>query len=157
MGQVTISLNGRGYRLNCGAGEEDRLRELAAELNLRLERLVGDVGQQGDDRMLVMAALLLTDEWLELKARLEEIRAGADKAELDVEISPSDARSAALLEAPSANRDPSKVTAAATIPVMETGGSANPARPAPQRISLEARLAEARAGRPGAAPKPGPA
>lgn len=157
MGQVTISLNGRGYRLNCGAGEEGRLRELAVELNLRLERLAVDFGQQADDRLLVMAALLLTDELLELKARLgaSEASVGAAAPEPETLVS-AEPDAAAPPSARSAEKPEQKVSAAsAAKPTGPSGAAAGPGRPGAQRMSLEARLAEARAGRANAPPKPG--
>ncbi len=68
MGQVKIELNGKVYRLLCGDGEEGRLKELAGYVGSRLDGLAEQTGQHGDDRLLVMAALLLADELLEFKA-----------------------------------------------------------------------------------------
>jgi cell division protein ZapA (FtsZ GTPase activity inhibitor) len=68
MGQVTITLNSRTYRLRCGDGEEARLLELADHLRQRIDRLATEFGQIGDDRLLVMAALLVTDELLDAQA-----------------------------------------------------------------------------------------
>ncbi len=70
MGQIAITLNGRTYRLQCGAGEEERLTELADIVRDKLEALVQQHGQAGDDRLLLMASLLLADELLETRARL---------------------------------------------------------------------------------------
>lgn len=72
MGHVTITLNCRTYRLRCGDGEEPRLLELANHLRQRIDRLSVEFGQVGDDRLLVMAALLATDELLDAKALLAE-------------------------------------------------------------------------------------
>lgn len=62
MGQVTITLNGRTYRLRCGDGEEPRLLALAEHVEGKLEQLVSEFGQVGDERLLVMATLMITDE-----------------------------------------------------------------------------------------------
>lgn len=67
MAQVTITMNGRHYAVGCADGEEARLRNLAAELDRRLSGLVGEVGQIGDARLLVMLGLLLLDEMEELR------------------------------------------------------------------------------------------
>ncbi|MEZ5853523.1 MAG: cell division protein ZapA [Hyphomicrobiaceae bacterium] len=68
MGQVKIELNGRVYRLLCGDDDEARLKELAGYLGSRIDGLAAQTGQHGDERLLVMAALLLADELLEMKA-----------------------------------------------------------------------------------------
>jgi len=80
MATILITLNGRSYRLACGAGDEARLRVLADDLSKRIEKLAATVGQPGDERLLVMAALLISDENLELKARVAELETELDAA-----------------------------------------------------------------------------
>lgn len=70
MGQLTISVNGHHYTIGCGDGEEDRLRNLAAELTRRMDALVAEVGQVGDARLLVMLNLLLLDELEEARGAM---------------------------------------------------------------------------------------
>lgn len=67
MGQVAVTLNGRTYRLSCEPGEEARLTLLAAEVKARLDTLIGEFGNAGDDRLLLMAALTLADELLDAR------------------------------------------------------------------------------------------
>lgn len=88
MPQVTVSVNGRLYRLRCGDGEEARLKMLAEHLNARIERLALDTGQHGDERLLLMAALFATDELLDLKARLDKLEAATEAASDDIAPSP---------------------------------------------------------------------
>jgi len=75
MGQVAINLNGRLYRFDCGDGEEPRLEELAAFVKGRLDALSQEYGNVGDDRLMLTAALLITDELLDARAALEELAA----------------------------------------------------------------------------------
>ena len=72
MGQVTITLNGRAYRLSCGDGEEERLHKLADHVREKIEKLISEFGQIGDDRLMLMSALLITDELLEAREVLED-------------------------------------------------------------------------------------
>lgn len=76
MGQVTVTLNGRAYRLSCGEGEEPRLNELADHVRGKLEGLVAQFGQAGNDRLLLMAALLIADELWDAKAKSAEPASG---------------------------------------------------------------------------------
>ena len=76
MAEAAITLNGRIYRLSCGAGEEGRLHELSQLVAAKLEALILEYGQVGDDRLLLMSALLLADELLDARARA----AGLDDA-----------------------------------------------------------------------------
>ena len=78
MGQVTVTLNGRTYRLRCEDGEEQRLLALAEHVREKVDRLVAEFGQIGEDRLLFMASLLVTDELFEMRARTtRDVKAGA--------------------------------------------------------------------------------
>jgi cell division protein ZapA len=68
MGQVAINLNGRSFRFNCGDGEEARLQELAAYIKSRVEDLTREFGNVGEQRLLLMAALYITDELWDARA-----------------------------------------------------------------------------------------
>lgn len=69
MGQVTVTLNARTYRLRCGDGEEQRLLALAQHVKSKVDRLVDEFGQVGNDRLMLMAALLVADELFEVRER----------------------------------------------------------------------------------------
>ncbi len=75
MAQASITLNGRIYRLNCGAGEEVRLKQLSEIVGAKLEALVAEFGQVGDDRLLLMSALLIADELVEANNRVAALEA----------------------------------------------------------------------------------
>ncbi len=67
MPQVSMTLNSRTYRLSCGEGEQQRLAELANYVKQKVDKLVQDFGQVGEERLLLMAALLIADELWELR------------------------------------------------------------------------------------------
>ena len=62
MAQVAITVNGRSYRFECGEGEEARLKELAAYVKSRMDGLTREHGNIGDERLLLMTALLIADD-----------------------------------------------------------------------------------------------
>lgn len=62
MGQVTITLNGRTYSLACPDSEEERLHELVDHVRGKMDHLIGEFGQIGQDRLLLMSALLIADD-----------------------------------------------------------------------------------------------
>ena len=70
MGQVAITLNDRTYRLVCDDGEEDRLVELAGFVKSKVEALRKEVGHVGDERLMLMAALMIADELFDARAAL---------------------------------------------------------------------------------------
>jgi cell division protein ZapA len=55
-------VNSRAYTIACDDGEEDHLRELAVHVDEKVKELLGTVGQVGESRLLLMAALLIADE-----------------------------------------------------------------------------------------------
>ena len=62
MGEVTVTVNSRPYRMACEDGQEGHLKELGLELSQRVDELSKQVGQVGDAQLLVMAALITADE-----------------------------------------------------------------------------------------------
>ena len=67
MAQVDVSVNGQSYRIACEDGQEDRLVDLAAMVDEKVLGLVNQIGQVGSNRLLVMAALVIADELVDLK------------------------------------------------------------------------------------------
>src|SRR5262249_58422506 len=74
MGQVTVTLNGRTYRLECGAGEEAHLIALSEYLASHMDTMKHKFGQVGDDRLILMASLMVTDELWEARRQLQELK-----------------------------------------------------------------------------------
>lgn len=62
MGQVRITLNGRGYDIACDDGQEEHVMRLANALSERVNQLVTANGQVGEARLLLMAGLLMADD-----------------------------------------------------------------------------------------------
>jgi cell division protein ZapA len=92
MGQVSVTLNGRTYRLECGAGEEAHLIGLAEYLGTHVETMKRKFGQVGDDRLIFMAALMVTDELWELRRQMQEMKVGLAEARRDKSASDESAR-----------------------------------------------------------------
>jgi cell division protein ZapA len=70
MGQVSVSINNRQYRMACEDGQEEHLTRLAQDLDRRIAKLRSDFGEIGDMRLTVMAALIVGDELSEQGQRL---------------------------------------------------------------------------------------
>jgi cell division protein ZapA len=68
---VNVMVNGRAYTIACDDGEEGHLKELAAHVDGKAREVLASVGQVGDARMLLMAALLIADERHELSSKTE--------------------------------------------------------------------------------------
>src|SRR5688572_33503673 len=93
MGQVSVTLNGRTYRLECGEGEETHLIALAEYLGSHVDTMKRKFGQVGDDRLILMASLLVTDELWELRRQMQELKASLAEARRDRSISDESAKS----------------------------------------------------------------
>ena len=81
MAEVTITLNGRTYRLECDDGEEAHLLSLSDKVGECLGGLQKQFGQVGDDRLLLMSALTIADELNTTKKKIEELEAELAGAE----------------------------------------------------------------------------
>ncbi|HEX5777280.1 MAG TPA: cell division protein ZapA [Xanthobacteraceae bacterium] len=77
MSQISVTINGRVYRMACDDGQEEHLSRLARDLDARIARLRESFGEIGDTRLTVMAGLMVADELVEakrqIKAREQEI------------------------------------------------------------------------------------
>ena len=62
MPMIEVSVNGRRHSVQCGDGEEARVRQLAAYVDRRVSDLARGQTQLGDARLLLMASLLVADE-----------------------------------------------------------------------------------------------
>ena len=73
MADVDININNRTYRISCKDGEEDRISILASEINKEVSVLVDKIGQLGEARMILLAALILLDKVDENENRIEKV------------------------------------------------------------------------------------
>ncbi|MEM7620463.1 MAG: cell division protein ZapA [Pseudomonadota bacterium] len=88
MGQVTLELNGRTYRLRCDDGQEKRLTLLGNYIAKHLNELKQDLGQIGEDRLLLMAALMVADELMDAKDELKKLSKNRKSKGKDPKIDP---------------------------------------------------------------------
>ena len=75
MAVINVVVNDRSYAVSCDEGQEDHLRGLAQDFDRRVRALAGAVGQIGDMRLLLIAALTVLDELSEAKDALAAAKA----------------------------------------------------------------------------------
>jgi cell division protein ZapA len=73
MTQVSVTINGRQFRMACEDGQEGHLMSLARELDSRIGALRSKFGEIGDTRLTVMAAITVADELAEAAARIKRL------------------------------------------------------------------------------------
>jgi cell division protein ZapA len=61
MAQVSVTIDGRKYRLACNEGEEARLESLAGVVDGKIGEMRATFGEIGDQRLVIMAALTIAD------------------------------------------------------------------------------------------------
>lgn len=70
---VSVTINGRQFRMACEPGQEPQLLGLAETLESRIQSLRGRFGEIGDARLTVMAALMMADELLDAQGRIASL------------------------------------------------------------------------------------
>ena len=73
MADVDIIINSRTYRISCKDGEEDRILALSSQINQEVSSLVNKIGQLGEARMILLAALVLLDKSDDNQDKMEDI------------------------------------------------------------------------------------
>ena len=72
MAQVNLTVNGRVYRMACEDGEEDHVMQLGVRFDEAINELRGVLGEIGDQRLMVMAGILMTDRLGDAEKRLKK-------------------------------------------------------------------------------------
>ena len=67
MAQVSVTIDGRKYRLACNEGEEARLESLAGVIDDKIGEMRKTFGEIGDQRLVIMAALTIADNLAEAR------------------------------------------------------------------------------------------
>ena len=62
MPEVNITINNRDHKIACSAGEEERVKELASLLNTEVINIANSLGQIGDVKLMVLAAITILDK-----------------------------------------------------------------------------------------------
>lgn len=90
MSQVSVTINDKVYRMACDDGQEEHLKSLARELDQTIASLRRSVGEIGDQRLTVMAAITMADGRAELRREIETLK--AEVASLHAGIAEAESR-----------------------------------------------------------------
>jgi cell division protein ZapA len=71
MAQVTVTIDGKAYRMACDEGQEEHLIDLATRFDRYVNHLKESFGEIGDQRLTVMAGIMVMDERAELQKRVK--------------------------------------------------------------------------------------
>ena len=72
MANVSIKFNGKEFLLSCEDGQEEHLEELLIQINKKFNNLKNDLGNLGENKLLLITAVKVMDEYFETKKKVEE-------------------------------------------------------------------------------------
>ena len=72
MANERIKFNGKEFLLSCEDGQEEHLEELLIQINKKFNNLKNDLGNLGENKLLLITAVKVMDEYYETKKKVEE-------------------------------------------------------------------------------------
>ena len=72
MANVNITFNGKEFLLSCDDGQEEHLIELSEKLNNKFVNLKSQLGNIGENKLLLITSIKVMDEYFETKKKIEE-------------------------------------------------------------------------------------
>ncbi len=71
MANVSIKFNGKEFLLSCEDGQEEHLEELLIQINQKFNKLKNDLGNLGENKLLLITAIKVMDEYHETKKKVD--------------------------------------------------------------------------------------
>ena len=71
MANVNIKFNGKDYLLSCDDGQEENLKELANHLSKKFNELKSNLGNIGENKLLLISSIKVIDEYYDLVKKIE--------------------------------------------------------------------------------------
>ena len=72
MANVTIKFNNKEFLLSCEDGQEEHLEELLIQISQKFNNLKNDLGNLGENKLLLITAVKIMDEYYETKKKVEQ-------------------------------------------------------------------------------------
>ena len=72
MANVSIKFNGKEFLLSCDDGQEEHLEELLVQINQKFNDLKKNLGNIGENKLLLITAVKVMDEYFETKKKVEK-------------------------------------------------------------------------------------
>ncbi len=72
MANITIKFNGKEFLLSCEDGQEEHLDELSLHLNNRFNKLKNELGNIGENKLLLITSIKIMDEYFETKKKIDQ-------------------------------------------------------------------------------------
>ena len=72
MANVSIKFNGKEFLLSCDDGQEEHLEELLIQINKKFNKLKNELGNLGENKLLLITAVKVMDEYYETAKKVEQ-------------------------------------------------------------------------------------
>ena len=72
MANVSIKFNNKEFLLSCEDGQEDHLEELLIQINQKFNDLKNNLGNLGENKLLLITAVKIMDEYYETKKKVDQ-------------------------------------------------------------------------------------
>ena len=72
MANVSIKFNNKEFLLSCEDGQEDHLEELLIHINQKFNDLKNNLGNLGENKLLLITAVKIMDEYFETKKKVDQ-------------------------------------------------------------------------------------
>ena len=72
MANVSIKFNGKEFLLSCEVGQEEQLEELLIQINQKFNKIKNDLGNLGENKLLLITAVKIMDEYYETQKKVEQ-------------------------------------------------------------------------------------
>jgi len=72
MANVSIKFNNKEFLLACEDGQEEHLEELLIQINKKFNNLKNDFGNLGENKLLLITAIKIMDEYYETKKKVDQ-------------------------------------------------------------------------------------
>ena len=72
MANVSIKFNNKEFLLSCEDGQEEHLEELLIHINQKFNDLKNNLGNLGENKLLLITAVKIMDEYFETKKKIDQ-------------------------------------------------------------------------------------
>ena len=72
MANVSIKFNGKEFLLSCDDGQEEHLEELLIQINQKFNKLKNELGNLGENKLLLITAVKVMDEYYETAKKVDQ-------------------------------------------------------------------------------------
>ena len=72
MANLTIKFNNKEFLLSCEDGQEEHLEELSIKINQKFNDLKNNLGNLGENKLLLITAVKIMDEYYDTKKKVDQ-------------------------------------------------------------------------------------